>query len=132
MTSVGSITIVDSGISPTSGQGSQSLLTGTPTANSSVAAQAGGAATVAIQISGTWTGTLSFEKSLDGTTFIPAQVFLVVGTTTTALTSVTGNCVLYAATNGTTIFRVRATAAVTGTAVVSVATAPGTASVHTA
>lgn len=128
----GSITTQDSGTSSSSGQSSQSLITGTPTANSSVATQAGGAATVGIQIGGTWTGTLSFEKSIDGSTFIPAQVFIVVGTTTTALTSVTGNCVLYAAMNGATVFRVRATAAMTGTAVVTITPAAGVASVHTA
>lgn len=132
MITVGSITTQDSGISSASGQSSQSLLTGTPTANSSVASQAGGAATVGIQISGTWTGTLSFEKSIDGSTFVPTQVFIAVGATTTALTTATGNCVLYAAMNGATVFRVRATASMTGSAGVTIQPAAGVSSVHTA
>jgi len=113
----GNITIVDSGSSSTTGQNGGTIVTGTPTANSFYTQAINGQSSVRVQVSGTWTGTLSFESSVDGGMTWASIPLRVTGTVYTQA-SVTGNGDFYGDVSGLTNFRVRATAAVTGTAVV--------------
>ena len=63
------ITIADSVSTSSSGANGQTIWTGTPTSGSVATFSAPSAGTVAIDISGTWAGTLSFEESPDGVNF---------------------------------------------------------------
>jgi hypothetical protein len=72
----------------------------------------------AVQVTGTWTGTLSFEVTLDGSTFV---ALLGTNVSTGAETaSTTANGLWRFELVGAVQVRVRASAAMTGTAVVSV------------
>lgn len=76
----------------------------------------GGWATVAIQITGTWTGTVTFEGSVDASTF---QTLNATPTnSSTSVTTATANGLWTVASAGMQVVRVRATAVMTGTAVV--------------
>lgn len=126
-----SITARDIGSSTTTGQSSQSIITGTPTANSTATFVLLGVATVRVQVTGTWTGTLQSEVSIDnGTTWNPVGVHLTGTAITTAAFTANGtgnlNC------GGATTYRLRATAAWTGTAVVTVVEAAQTSSIYVA
>lgn len=113
------ITVVDSGSTSTPGQNSGSIITGVPTANSSIVVALNGRADVRAQLSGTWTGSIQFELSVDGgTTYMPVPM-RVAGTVFT--TSVfTANGIAYSDVAGATHLRARATAAMTGTAILTV------------
>lgn len=117
-TSSGNITIQDTGSTSTSsGQNGATLVTGSPTANSTQAQAINGISTARIQVTGAWTGTLQFEGSVDGGTTwspVPARV------TSTGFTqsAVTGNGLFDTDASGLTNIRTRATAAMTGTAAV--------------
>jgi hypothetical protein len=116
----GNITVVDSGSSTASGQNSVAIVTGSPTAGSVYTQAINGQSTARVEITGTWTGTLTFEGSADGgTTWVP-QTARVTGTTFTQ-GSVTANGLFTIDVAGLTNLRVRATAAMTGTAVVQAA-----------
>ena len=84
---------------------------------------------VGIRITGTWTGTLSFETSTDGITWVPKSCYNY--QTSTSETSTTVNSTKWWNANSTATraaydyFRVRATAPMTGTANVSVGMAGG-------
>lgn len=112
----GTITVVDSAsTSVSTGQNGATLVTGTPTANSFYSQAVNGVGEIRVQVTGTWTGTLTFEKSIDGGTtwtFGGAQVM----STGYVQASVTGNGIFGTDAGGATHFRVRATAAMTGTA----------------
>lgn len=113
------ITVVDSGSTTTTGQNSQSIITGTPTANSAASFTSTNIDTVRIQVTGTWTGTLQSEFSVDGGTtwyVVGAHISGTVFSTSSYTANVSG--VLPAA--GFTNYRIRATAAITGTATVKV------------
>lgn len=69
-----------------------------------------------VQITGTWTGTLAFEATVDGSTWVALTVTPV--PTTTAVTTTTGNGV-WTYGGSFRAIRVRATATVTGTATVN-------------
>lgn len=113
----GSITVIDSGSTSTAGYLGATQVTGTPTAGSSFAYAVNGVAGFYALITGTWTGTLQFEKSLDGgTTWVGTSVHI--DSTASTTQTVTGNCSARGASAGATNIRVRATAAMTGTAVV--------------
>jgi hypothetical protein len=115
----GNITVVDSGTSSTTGQGGQTIITGNPTASSFITVALSGETCVNLQVSGIWTGTLSFERSIDGgTTYYPASMLLH-GVSGSALASITANCGLRVNIGGSTNFRVRATATMTGTAAIN-------------
>ena len=102
-----------------------SVKQGTITANGQavVAAQAT-AGTVGVQVTGTWTGTLTFQASLDGINFTT------LGTTTngmvpwpaggTGVNSTTANGTWTGTFSGLVFFQVIATAAITGTATVTI------------
>jgi hypothetical protein len=126
----GNITAQDVASSSATGQDSVSIVTGTPTAASFRTQAINGHSAVRVQITGTWTGTLQFEVSADaGTTWIPIPM-RITGTVFTRST-VTGNGVFYGDVSGATNFRVRETAAHTGTAAVAMdfSTASGAAQV---
>lgn len=108
------ITVIDSGSVSTAGQGGQSLITGTPTAASYQQAAITGSGGFAITLSGTWTGTVAFEGTSDGSvTWTPVDAYLegVDG----AIQSATSNCIVKGNAAGCTHVRARATASVTGT-----------------
>lgn len=115
------ITTQDVGSTVTSGFNSQSIITGTPTASSTANFLISGKQTLRVLVSGTWTGTLQSEISIDhGTTWAITGIHLN-GTSYTAATftaNFTGNLNVASITN----YRLRATAAVTGTATVSITT----------
>ena len=114
--SAGNITVVDSGSTTTSGQNSVTIVAGTPTAASFYTAAIDNVATTRIKISGTWTGTLTFEGSQDsGTTWVATPAHGV--GTVYQESSVTGNGAFDINSAGLTNVRVRATATMTGTAV---------------
>lgn len=111
------VTVVDSGSTSTPGFNSINLITGSPTAGSSASNAINGMSSVSVTVTGTWTGTLSFEISADGgTTWVASTMRQRGGSYRTGTT--TGNGVFDADVSGKTNFRVRATAAMTGTAVV--------------
>ncbi len=112
------ITTRDIASSTTSGQNSQSIITGMPTVNSAASFAFSSFNTGLIQVSGTWTGTLQSEISFDsGTTWYPIKISQ--PAILTSITTFTNN--LSATTNisGATNFRIRATAAMTGTVVIN-------------
>ncbi len=85
----GSITAADATVASTSNSISQTTYTGTPDANSSVSVTLSAHSGVTVQLSGTFNGTLSFERSVDGgTTFVPfslEQVSVGASSTTIAI-----------------------------------------------
>lgn len=113
------ITIQDTGSTSSGGANGATMVTGSPTAGSVASFSVASFDTAKIQVSGTWTGTLTPELSFDsGTTWV-SQGFHQVGTVFTVGNS-TANFVGGTNVSGTTNFRIRATAAMTGTAVVKV------------
>lgn len=113
-TGTGTITIQDTGSATASGQGGSSIVTGTPTAGSFVTLAITSRATVATLISGTWTGTIAFESSIDGgTTWTPYSAH--VKGAISPVSSATANGTFLANAGGVTNYRIRATAAMTGT-----------------
>lgn len=113
----GSITTQDIGSTTTAGYHGATQIAGTPTAGSSFSYAINGVAGWYALITGTWTGTLSFEKSLDGgTTWVGTSGH--VDSSSEQVLSVTGNCSVRGASAGATYLRARATASMTGTAVV--------------
>lgn len=118
----GNITVVDSATTSTAsspvvnGQPINSI-TGAPTANSFLTTAINGFELARTQITGVWTGTLTFEISIDGGTTYQSAASHVSGTTIESATAVAnGQFITLVA--GATHFRVRATAAMTGTATV--------------
>lgn len=111
----GSITTQDVGSATATGQNRQSIVTGTPTVGSFVTSTLLGANTCRFQIAGTWTGTIQPELSTDGgTTWTPlgAHVTQTPLSTLSWTANGSGNFPVGGATN----VRLRAVAAITGTA----------------
>lgn len=77
---------------------------------------------VGIQLSGTWTGTVTFEASIDGTNF--ATVSMTPSNSTTVVTTATGNGVWSVQNTGYAIIRVRFSTASSGTVTVTVKSLP--------
>ena len=113
----GNITVHDTGSTSASGANGVTFFTGTPTAGSISSFAVASMETGKLMISGSWTGTLSFELSLDGGTTWIGQGVHQTGTVYT-VASTTANFVGGLNLSGATNFRVRATAAMTGTAVI--------------
>ena len=110
-----SVTAQDIASASATGANGQSIITGTPTAGSFAALTVSGDSSFSIQISGTWTGTLAFERSLDaGTTYTPIGAFSAGTSFITA--TVTQNGAFHGNAASATNIRVRSTAAWTGTA----------------
>lgn len=113
------ITAADIASTTTAQQNSQGAITGSPTASSAASFTIAGLATVDLQVTGTWSATLSIEVSFDsGTTWFTRGMHLA-GTAYTVGT-VTSNATGNLSVGGATNIRVRATAYTSGTAVVRV------------
>lgn len=127
--STGTITVVDSGSTSTLSANGQNLVTGSATASSSVSFALAGIETIKVQVTGTWTGTLTSEASIDGgTTWIATGLHQGAFTTSTFTANFVGGTNVSGATN----YRLRATATITGTATVKVIESFNTASVYLA
>lgn len=123
------ITVVDSSSVTTSMANNQSFIIGTPTAGSAASFALSSIETVRVEVTGIWTGTITTETSVDGgTTWVSQGVHQGAYTTSSFTLGFVGGCNVSGATN----FRVRATAAITGTAVVKVIESVNTQSVYIA
>ena len=111
----------DVGSSSTVVANGQVFITGTPTANSYAQFNSISVDTIKIQSTGTWTGTLSVEKSLDGgTTWVAGSLHQ---TGTNYITNnFTSNFIGSVNVSGTGLLRVRATSTWTGNATIKVVT----------
>lgn len=98
--------------------------TGTITTTQTVQVNSQGSASTGVVISGTWTGTIVFEASVDGTNF--AAVNAVVPTTGVAVTSTTANGNWEIASGGYQLVRVRGNTVATGTATATLDSGAGT------
>lgn len=78
---------------------------------------------VGVQLTGTFSGTLQFEMTIDGTTFVAVQATSV--TTGTVATTATATGVFFYNVVGAQSVRVTSTAWTSGTAVVTIAGLPG-------
>lgn len=115
----------DSASSTVAGQNNQTIITGNPTNNSTAALVCSGNSSFAALVTGTWVGTLQFERSLDnGTTWTPVGAFSAgtqfIGAVITANGAFHGNC------SSSTNIRVRATAWTSGVASVRLLAGQGT------
>lgn len=113
------VTTQDSGSSTASGANSQSIITGSPTANSAASFTLSGQESLLVQVTGTWTGTVQSEVSFDGGTTWYIRGFHQTGSSYTVSTA-TANFSGSLNVAGMTNYRIRATAAMTGTATVRV------------
>ena len=86
--------------------------------NDSVSLSVRGFGAVGIQVTGTFTGTLTFEGTLDGVTYTTLQV--IPYNTTVAVTTTTGTGMWGGAIGGMSIFRVRMSSYTSGTANVTI------------
>jgi len=120
------ITAQDVGSTSTTVSNNQVFVTGVPTPGSVASfALAAGYTTVQMLVTGAWTGTLVTEISVDGGTTWARQNIHQTGTNYLA-TTFTDNFEGGGGVSGATNFRVRATAAWTGTATVLIALSPST------
>src|SRR6185503_13499790 len=74
---------------------------------------------IGIQITGTWSGTITFQTSSDNSTFVSFRVVKTSDTTATGITTTTSNGVFQGTITGVSIIRVVFTSWVSGTAVVT-------------
>jgi len=120
----GSISAADATVASTTNAINQTVLTGTPDANSFVTATLTGQDNVTLQISGNINLTLQFERSTDGGTTYTTLGMEEVGTGGTTVTSLAINenkaTFLRANVSGMTNFRVRCTARTSGTATINI------------
>ncbi|HNP70951.1 MAG TPA: hypothetical protein PKK15_07585 [Kouleothrix sp.] len=121
----GTITAQDTNSTSAAGQGGQTRISGNPTAGSAVVATFSGAASFAIQVDlGSATGTVQFERSIDGgTTWVPMMLPLY-GVAASSVTSVTASCVAHGSAGANTAVRVRATGAIGGTGGIAIRIQP--------
>jgi hypothetical protein len=100
------------------GQNGTTIWSGSPTAGSTYPLAINGQGVVRFGVTGTWTGTLTFEGSVDlGVTWV-SQPVRVTGTSFTGA-SITANGQFLLDTSGLTNVRLRSTAVMTGTAIVN-------------
>lgn len=123
------ITVIDSSSATSTGANNQTIVIGTPTAGSAASFALSGIETVRVEVTGIWTGTLTAEVSIDGGTTWTSQGLHQGAYTTSSFTAgfIGGGNVA-----GATNFRMRATAAITGTAVVKIIESVNTQSVYIA
>lgn len=111
------ITVVDTTSSTVVGANGQNIVIGTPTVGSAASFTLSGVSTIRVEVTGIWTGTIVSEQSIDGgTTWVGQglhQGAYTIGSWTAGFVG-GGNVA------GATNYRIRATAAITGTAVVKV------------
>ena len=116
-----SVTAQDAASTSVTQANGQVLWSGTPTSGSSASfALPNGYGTWRVQVTGTWTGTLATEVSMDGGTTWVAKGLHQIGTPQAGASSYTGNFTSEGAIAGATNIRVRATATWTGTATIRV------------
>ncbi len=127
----GSITVQDTASTTTTGFNNQTYYSGTPTTGSAVQFTVASFETAMITVEGTWTGTLQTEISTDtGTTWIPHSLHQIGSPNfITAFTANFQGSLNLAAKNWV---RVRATAAMTGTATVRITQSLNPSSVYVA
>jgi hypothetical protein len=113
------ITAQDTSSTTTTGANNQSIITGSPTAGSTASFTFATKTSVRMQVTGTWTGTLQSEVSLDGGTTWYVQNIHQNGTSFTG-SSWTANFEGITTAAAATTWRLRATAAWTGTATVQI------------
>jgi hypothetical protein len=123
------ITIQDTGSTTTSGANSQPIYTGSPTAGSTAVFALVAQNSVEVQVTGTWTGTLQSEVSLDGgvTWYKGGGHQKGVAFNSSAFTA---NFQVETNVSGFTNYRIRAIAAITGTAIVRIVESVNKASVY--
>jgi hypothetical protein len=97
---------------------SDSTATGTITNTQNVAVSTAGTSALMVQIEGTWTGTVVFEVTLDGTNWQAALVYPVFPDASPAVSSATANGNWTLSVGGVRQFRVRGNTVATGTATV--------------
>lgn len=125
------ITARDVSSTSTTGQNGQVIITGSPTANSTATFALNGIATVRVQLTGTWTGTMQSELSMDGgTTWYIIGVHITGGPVFTATFTANGQGNLNV--GSATHYRIRSTAAQTGTVTVLVTESAQLSSVYVA
>src|ERR1700743_83554 len=107
----GSITAQDVNSTTTTGANSVSIVSGTPSGGSAVATSSTTYSVARIELSGTWTGTVTFEVSQDNQQTWIAQAAQGIGASMAPTTTTTGNGVFALPISGTTHVRARATAA---------------------
>lgn len=112
------ITVQDTGSTTTPVANGQNYVTGTPTAGSAATFNFTNYATVKVQVTGTWTGTLISEKTIDGITWLTQGIHQ--SGTPIIVASFTANFSGGAGVAACTGYRIRATGAMTGTANVKV------------
>jgi hypothetical protein len=95
---------------------SDNIQAGTITTTQNVAVSTAGTSALMVQITGTWTGTVVFEVSLDGTTWQSTLLFPVFPDGTPAVSSTTANGNWTLPVGGVQQFRVRGNTVATGTA----------------
>jgi hypothetical protein len=116
-----SLTAADVATATVTGFNNVSYFTGTPTAASSASISFNGENAVAIQLTGTWVGTVTFERTMDGTTWHSATAINMGN----PYTSVTGNGIYYINAAGAIAARVRLTAFTSGTVTTALYAATG-------
>lgn len=112
------ITAQDVASSSTTQANGQPVVTGTPTANSAATFAVASVESVEVEVTGVWTGTLVSEMSYNGTTWFTRGVKQAGSAYITS--SFTQNFEGGGNITGTTFYRIRSTAAWTGTATVKV------------
>lgn len=128
VTTPNNINTADSASTTATGEDGQTIITGNATNNSTVVATGSGNSSFAVLVTGSWTGTLQFERSLDGgTTWTPVAAFSA-GTAYSQAT-ITGNGAFHGNASSATNIRVRATAWTTGVASVRILLGAGTGTV---
>jgi hypothetical protein len=119
------ITAADVGSTTVVGQNSQNIITGTPTANSTVAVAGSGNTSFSVLVTGTWVGTLQFERSLDnGTTWTSTGAFS--AGTNFSVQTITSNGSFHGNASSATNIRMRATTWSSGTATIRILLGKGT------
>ena len=123
-----SITAQDIVSATATGANGQAIITGAATAGSTVSLTTSGDSSFAILVSGTWTGTLQFERSLDaGATFTAVGAFA--AGTAFIVPTTTSNGAFHGNSSSATTLRVRSTAVMTGTATIKLLAGSGTGTV---
>lgn len=118
------LTVVSGDVSAQNANLQASLTSATCPGSGCVLVQTVGGAGIGAQITGTFTGTLQFEGSVDGVTFVAVNT--TPPNSTTPATSATATGVWTGGVGGLRLFRVRCSAYTSGTAVVTLQLAPGT------
>lgn len=125
ISATGTVNAADVGSSAATGQNNQSIITGTPTANSTFSLAGSGNSTFAVLVTGTWVGTLQFERSLDNGVTWTSVGASSAGTRFNGQT-ITANGAFHGNASSSTNIRMRATAWTSGTASIKILLGQGT------